>query len=295
MKSDALFKRTYNEVIDHLASIGRGESIPSELKLSQHFGVSRTTIRKVLEALARRGAISGKGRQRYVGSIRRNLPRYTRKEVVPTAARVESKFMEWMLRDDAIPGTVINELELARKFGFATTAIREFLNRFQRFGLIEKRPRSGWILKGFTQSFALELFEIREMFELRSARAFVGLPEDAEQWKELDALRDEHTHLLDEAETRFFDFSDLDRRFHLLINSALPNRFIDGFYDIITLVFHYHYQWNKKDERKRNERAMREHLAYIDALRSGSVAAVEQACRIHMNSAKNTMLSATDS
>jgi DNA-binding GntR family transcriptional regulator len=293
MKSDALFKRTYNEVVDHLIEIGRGEAVPSEVKLSQHFGVSRTTIRKVLEALAQRGAVAGQGRQRYVGSIRRNLPRYARKEVIPTAAQVESKFMEWMLRDNAIPGTAINELELARKFGFATTAIREFLNRFQRFGLIEKRQRSGWILKGFTPSFALELFEIREMFELRSARAFAQLPRDAEQWKMLAALREEHTRLLDEAETRFFDFSDLDRRFHLLVNSAASNRFIDGFYDVITLVFHYHYQWNKQEERKRNERAMREHLAYIDALNSGSLAEVEQACRIHLHSAKTTMLLAT--
>ena len=85
--------------------------------------------------------------------------------------------MEWMLRDNARPGTLINELELARQFGVATTGIREFLNRFQRFGLIEKRPNAGWVFKGFTTSFALELFEIREMFELRSAKAFAALPE----------------------------------------------------------------------------------------------------------------------
>ena len=120
------------------------------------------------------------------------------------------------------------------------------------------------------------------------------MPRQAAQWKELAAIREEHTRLLDEAATRFFDFSDLDRRFHLLINSAAPNRFIDGFYDIITLVFHYHYQWNKQEERKRNERAMREHLAYIDALMGGSLKAVEQACRTHLHSAKTSMLRATD-
>ena len=30
-----------------------------------------------------------------------------------------------------------------------------------------RRPNAGWLFKGFTPSFALELFEIREMFELR--------------------------------------------------------------------------------------------------------------------------------
>ena len=127
------------------------------------------------------------------------------------------------------PGTAINELELARRFGIATTGIREFLNRFQRFGLIEKRPNAGWLFKGFTASFALEFFEIREMFELRSARAFAALPESSRLWRQLEALREEHLVLVKEIERRYHDFSDLDSRFHRLINSAAPNRFIDEF------------------------------------------------------------------
>ncbi len=152
------------------------------------------------------------------------------------------------------------------KFGVATTGIREFLNRFQRHGLIEKRPNAGWVFKGFTTSFALELFEIREMFELRSARAFAALPADVAALASAgEALREEHLRSSRDR-WRYHDFSDLDSRFHRLVNTASPNRFIDGFFDLITLIFHYHYQWNKRDERQRNEVAIREHLAYIDAL-----------------------------
>ena len=114
------------------------------------------------------------------------------------AAQVEKRFMEWMLRGQCASGHSINELELARQFGVATTGIREFLNRFQRFGLIEKRPNAGWVFKGFTPGFALELFEIREMFELRSARAFAALPDGSPHWQQLEALRDEHVALLSE-------------------------------------------------------------------------------------------------
>jgi DNA-binding GntR family transcriptional regulator len=78
------------------------------------------------------------------------------------------------------------------------------------------------------------------MFELRSARAFVALSESSPLWQQIEALREEHLALLREIEHRFHDFSDLDSRFHRLINSAAPNRFIDGFYDVITLIFHYH-------------------------------------------------------
>jgi DNA-binding GntR family transcriptional regulator len=221
------------------------------------------------------------------------MQRFPEAETVPMAAQVETRFMEWMLRDNARPGTAINELELARQFGVATSGIREFLNRFQRFGLIEKRPSAGWVFKGFTADFALELFEIREMFELRSARAFVALHESSPLWQQIEALREEHLSLLREIEHRYHDFSDLDSRFHRLINSAAPNRFIDGFYDVITMIFHYHYQWNKHDERQRNEVAIREHLTYIEALLGRNVSIVELACRAHLSSAKETLIRST--
>ena len=201
--------------------------------------------------------------------------------------------MEWILRSNMRPGTMINELELARRFGVATTGIREFLNRFHRFGLIEKRPNAGWVFKGFTADFALDLFEIREMFELRSARAFAALPESSLLWQKMEALRNDHQALLCDIEQRFHDFSDLDSRFHGLINAAAPNRFIDSFYELITLIFHYHYQWNKQDERQRNEVAIREHLTYIDALYSRNSSLVELACRAHLTSAKETLMRST--
>ncbi len=91
-----------------------------------------------------------------------------------------------------------------------------------------------------------------------------------------------HETLLAEIDARYQDFSDLDSRFHRLINAAAPNRFIDGFYDVITLIFHYHYQWNKRDERQRNEAAIREHLTYIDALLDRESVIIERACRAHL-------------
>ena len=293
MKTDTLFKRAFNEALDLVSKLGDGKLLPSENSLSAQLGVSRTTVRKVLSALAARGVVTGSGRQRLVRSAREAMQRFPEAETVPMAAQVEKRFMEWMLRDNARPGTAINELELARQFGVATTGIREFLNRFQRFGLIEKRLNGGWVFKGFTASFALELFEIREMFELRSARAFAALPGSAPLWQQIEALRAEHLCLLREIEHRYHDFSDLDSQFHGLINSAAPNRFIDGFHDVITVIFHYHYQWNKHDERQRNEVAIREHVTYIEALLSRNVSIVELACRAHLTSAKETLIRST--
>ncbi len=293
MKTDTVYKRAFNDAVGLIAALREGEALPSENHLSAQLGVSRTTVRKVLSTLSTRGILAGNGRQRVVRSAGAATQTFPEAETVPMSAQVEKRFMEWILRDNARPGSTINELELARQFGVATTGIREFLNRFQRFGLIEKRPNAGWVFKGFTADFALELFEIREMFELRSAMAFAALPGGSLHWRQLGGLREEHVSLLREVDARFHDFSDLDSRFHQLVNSAAPNRFIDGFYDIITLIFHYHYQWNKQDERQRNEVAIREHIAYIDALLGREAARIEKACRTHLASAKETLMRAT--
>jgi DNA-binding GntR family transcriptional regulator len=293
MKTDAVFKRAFNSAMELIAGLEDGASLPSENDLSVQLGVSRTTVRKVIAALSERGLVRGAGRLRNVMPSAGLDFRYPETETVAMADQVERRFMEWMLRDDAHPGTAINERELARQFGVATTGIREFLNRFHRFGLIERRPNAGWVFKGFTRSFALELFEIREMFELRSAKAFAGLSRGSPLWARLTVLRLEHLALLDDIEWRYHDFSDLDNRFHRLVNAAVPNRFVDGFYDLITLIFHYHYQWNKRDERQRNEVAIREHLAYIDALFGQHGGAVEAACRAHLASARETLMRST--
>ena len=293
MKTDTVFKKAFNDALDLVSKLKDREPLPSENTLSARLGVSRTTVRKVLARLSERGLVVGSGVQRMVCLTRVQMNRFPEAETVPTSDQVERQFMEWMLRDNASPGTMINELDLARRFGVATTSIREFLNRFQRFGLIEKRPNAGWVFKGFTPAFALELFEIREIFEMRSAKAFAALPTTSPLWDELDSLQREHLALLETIDCRYPDFSDLDSRFHRLVNLASPNRFIDGFFEIITMIFHYHYQWNKHDERQRNEVAVREHLTYMEALQGGSSSIVESACHAHLDSARETLLRST--
>jgi DNA-binding GntR family transcriptional regulator len=294
MKTDTIYKRAYNDALDLLEQIDLGTELPTENQLAAQMEISRTTVRKVLGSFKERGLISAGLPRIKLRSSAAAKQRYPEAETVPISAQVEKSFMQWILKDDPRPGTVINELELARKFGIATTIIREFLNRFQRFGLIERRRSAGWVFRGFTTSFALELFEIREMYELRSARCFAELPETSPSWRELLAIRQAHMDLLEDIDRRYHDFSELDSQFHRLVSSASPNRFIDSFYDIITLVFHYHYQWKKHDERQRNEVAIGEHLAYIDALLRRDIQAIETACRAHLQSARVTLIRSTE-
>jgi len=292
MKTDSTYKRAFNDALDIVKVLDPGAELPSEAKLGATLFVSRTTVRKVLKSFAEKGLIEVHDGRRMRSHAAADANKFPTGETIATSEQVETRFLQWMLRDNAQPGTSINELELARQFGVATNVVREFLNRFQRFGLIEKRVGTGWVFKGFTTSFARELFEIREMFELRSVRAFAGLEPTSPLWSRLCDLRTRHEALLGDIDTDYRSFSDLDSEFHRLINGVIPNRFIDSFFDIITMIFHYHYQWNKIDERQRNEVAAHEHLVYIDALLSRDVRRAERACAAHLASAKGSLMRA---
>ena len=290
MRGETVFKQTFNRTLEYLTASELKRPLPSENILTERLKASRTTVRKVLQELRARRIIKGSAANWLVARHAKPVDYFPDNETVTTSVQVEKKFMEWMLRGDRKAGDNVNGLELARQFEVSTSAIREYLNRFSRFGLIERRPNSSWIIRGFTKEFALELFEIREMFETRSAIAFANQSENSSTWQSLRKLEREHRVLLKKISNRYQDFSDLDERFHRLVNNASNNRFIVDFYDIISLIFHYHYQWNKVDEKQRNRAAVVEHLDYIDALFSRDPQRIELACKSHLNSARKTLL-----
>ena len=286
-KQNTVFKDAYNRT---LKLIEETDTLPSEPELGGLLSVSRTTVRAVLTRLGDVGLVAWDKRSKTVLRRPEQADYFPDEETNSLSEIIERSFMRRILAGGAQPGMQINELELAREIGIGTTSVREFLIRFSRFGLIEKRPNSHWVLKGFTREFALELTEVREMFELRSAAAFVHLAEDHPAWAELKAVEAQHHALLADIDNRCTEFSELDERFHLLVQKASSNRFIIDFYDIISIVFHYHYQWNKTNARARNQRALEEHLDYIRALFSRDPAKIEKACRQHLKSARETLL-----
>ncbi|MFB2552985.1 GntR family transcriptional regulator [Ensifer soli] len=286
-KQNTVFKDAFNRC---LSLIAETRTLPSEPELGAQLKVSRTTVRAILTRMEALGLVEWDKRAKTVLRAPRPADYFPAEETDSLSQIIERSFMRRILAGGAEPGMQINELELARDIGIGTTSVREFLIRFSRFGLIEKRPNSHWILKGFTREFALELTEVREMFELRSALGFAGLDARHPAWAELDDIEDVHRRLLHAIDSRYLEFSELDERFHLLVHRASSNRFIIDFYDIIAIVFHYHYQWNKTNQRERNGRAIEEHLDYIAALRSRDAAAIETACRRHLRSARETLL-----
>lgn len=290
-RTDARYREAYNKLLAICDALDNGCKLQSESALAEEMAVSRTVVRNALTRLQNQGVISWQGRDKTVIRASKDTDRLeTAKESV-SLEELEAAFLDWILRFDVPPGTSLNVTQLAKQFDVAPHTLQEFLASLSRLGLVERRPRGGWVLLGFTQEYALELSEFRMMLELNAVRQLVNLPPEHAVWQELVTLRQQHVDLLLHIDKKYHDFSRLDEMFHTTINGVVKNRFVHEFQKVISLIFHYHYQWDKSGERLRNEAAIQEHLRCIDALESRDEALAIEAATRHLATSKETLLS----
>lgn len=288
-RTDHRLRAAHNRLLNDCAGLGPGAALPSEARLAETLGVSRSIVRGVLSEFGRRGLLHWKGREKVLLRPPGPADRLaTREETAPDA--LERRFLDWILRFDVPPGTALNMTQLARDLGVTPRGLAEFLSGWSRFGLVERRPRGGWRLMGFTAEFAVELSDLRTLLEIDAVRHLVTLPPAHPLWAEMDGLREDHLDLLERIDRDFHDFSRLDQRFHATVTGVVRNRFIAEFQKVVSLIFHYHYQWDKADERQRNEAATLEHLRWIEAMQARDGAAAEHAARAHLATSKQTLL-----
>ncbi len=289
-RTDERFREAYNALLSICKNLPLEAQLPSELALADDLDVSRTVIRSALQRLDAEGIIRWSGRQKQLlrKPVASDRVRVRSEPVSPD--ELERRFLDWILRFDVPPGTPLNVTDLARQFRVSAHALQEFLASLSRFGLVQRRRKGGWELLGFTRDFAVELSDFRTILELNAVSQLVRLPDDHDIWPELDRLDAAHRALAAEIETKYHDFSLLDEQFHATIDGVVKNRFVAEFQKVISLVFHYHYQWDKKDELDRNAAAIAEHLRIIEALRTRDESAALTAARMHMTTSKQTLL-----
>ncbi len=290
-RTDERFRTAFNALLDYCGTLKRGDELPSELALARHLEVSRTVVRSALDRLRDEGIIAWMGRNKSLLRTPKKSDRLVVQSDQISQEELERQFLDWILRFDVPPGTSLNVTELARKFRVPAYGLQEFLASLSRFSLVSRRPRGGWELVGFTLDYALELSDFRLMLELNAVSHLIALPDDHAIWKRLAELADEHRRLAEDIDERYHDFSGLDERFHTAIGGVVRNRFVAEFQKVITLIFHYHYQWDKTDERERNLAAIGEHLRLIEALQARDEAAATSAARDHLLTSKQTLVS----
>lgn len=291
-KPPLIFKRSTNTLLRYLnASVAVGDALPSEQRMAELTQGSRTAVRSSLAYLHSRGLIAALRDRRLLRKPQAD-DYFDEAELQSGAVRIQEVLMERIYRNDLPPGADFSEAELARAAGASTISVREFLIGFSRFGLIEKKPQGGWRLCAFDRTFATELEQVRRMFELAAVEQLVSLPAGHPAFEQLDDLIRRHDALKACLPDNYADFPALDRELHTFLIGLLNNRFAFSLNDLVSLVFHYHYQWDKGEERPRIQHAVQEHLVLLRALARRDRAAALAAMNKHLDSARRTMLDA---
>ncbi|NRA85880.1 MAG: GntR family transcriptional regulator [Rhizobiales bacterium] len=290
-RTDAVFRNSFNGLIKICNKLKVNDKLDPESTLATKLDVSRTVIRSVLQAFVKLNIIKISGRTKTLIRMPNKNDLLTIQERTISLGQLETDFLNWLLHFDVPPNTILNVTKVSKQFSVAPHTLQEFFSGLSRFGLIERRAKGGWILRGFTKNFAIELSDFRVVLEINAIRHLIKLPENHPIWSQLGELKNKHNDLLRNIDQNFHDFSQLDELYHITINKIVKNRFVEEFQKIISLIFHYHYQWDKTEERSRNEAAIKEHIKTIEALLNKDEILAIDCAKKHLNTSKQTLLS----
>ena len=287
-----LIEDTVNKILSYIDDSDAVE--PLVLKdntLAKACHVSRTTIRAALKIVEEKRIITIEGSAKTVVRKPEAQDFFDVSEQVSSKEEIiEKYFLQLIHQGKLLPGEKFSELELAKATGCTTITVREFLIKFSRFNLIEKEPRAKWQMVKFDEKFATELTEFRRILEMSSITKLLAKPKSDKIWQRLAVLLDRHKDVLDDVDNRYLEFSQLDRDLHFIIQEASDNRFYSQFFDVVSLICHYHYQWDKSDEKERNKVALKEHIEILTYLLAGDTTGVISSLENHLNTSKQTLL-----
>lgn len=281
-----------NQMIEGIRGGHLRSPLPSQAALAEMYNISRTTVRHTLAHLDRRGVLEKVGDD-YV--IVRPPQAEDGFECVSHSLEDQDKqfkkaFYQMINQKQLRAGDSFSELQLSRIANVSPLVVREFLLHFSRYNLIETVKRGQWRMKKFDQNYAEQLFELRQMLETHALSRFINLPADDERWLQARELLSRHRQLRESISDSYRLFSQLDRDFHGLILSAANNPFFNQSLEIISVIFHFHYQWDETDLKQRNIIAIEEHMIILSALICRNDQEAINALHRHLDTAKQSMI-----
>lgn len=176
-----------------------------------------------------------------------------------------------IIRCELMPGEVVPEVELARRFGLGRAATRAAADRLSVIGLLKPIRRSGYEVKPIYLRDVNDLFQARSILETACVRLAAGKV-NAADLRRLDRLCNVRYQLQDADSTE--RFLQANSEFHLFIASTVGNeriiRMLAGVLAEMERLFHFGLRL-----RNRTDEIRHEHKALIEALVSGDAEAAE--------------------
>ena len=192
--------------------------------------------------------------------------------------RLRESIEEEIATGKLLPGSRLDEVELAARFGVSRTPIRDALNLLLGEGLIENKARRGAVVAQITPKRLLEMFEVMAELEAMCARLAARRMTD----EELAAFAVIHEECRSAAESRDADaYFYANERFHFALYTASHNAFL--FEEAASLQRKLRpYRRLQLRVRNRVQRSFDEHQAILDALRAGDMELAVASVRNHV-------------
>lgn len=177
-----------------------------------------------------------------------------------------------------LPGTHLDENELATRFGVSRTPIREALSQLAGEGLVEMRPRRGAVVAQASAQRLVEMFEVMAELEAMCARLAVRRVTE----EELVAIETLHEACRSAAGQRDPDaYFYANEAFHHALYSAGHNVFLSEQAQALQRKLRP-YRRLQLRVRDRMQNSFQEHQDIVDALRAGDAERAVASVRAHV-------------
>lgn len=206
-------------------------------------------------------------------------------DVLTHADRAFQALQSDITKGDIKPGTKISETELANRYGISRGPLREAMQRLEGRGLIERIPHVGTRVVSLNLNELLEIYQVREALEGLACRlAAENMTDD--EISSLGLLLEKHAAdtQVQSGQAYFQKEGDLDFHYQIVKgakNEHLAKQILSELYHLLRM---YRYQCSLSEGRP--QRALKEHLAILDAIadRDGDLA--EMLMRKHIRQAR---------
>ena len=207
----------------------------------------------------------------------------------PLQEKVYNCIKEAIVNCEMLPGVVISEDALIKKFGTSRTPIREALLRLQRERLVVIFPRQGTFVSEISSRDISEIYELRLIIEPQIA----GISCSKLNSEVLKEFHDLFVRLDGNEDFSYLDWFRHDRDFHNYIVDSSGNDYLQQIYATIM----------NQDLRMRIiagkmplriGETNREHIMLLDALLEKDAAKAERLMRAHIIASRDTALRAVN-
>lgn len=188
---------------------------------------------------------------------------------------IANQLLKQVLNGELKPGDQVVESSYAEQFQISRSPVREAIYLLTMEGIIERVPRKGAFIKGYTLDEMNDLLDIRNALELLAVERLVQPSKEKELLKEMDAVVQQMRKVED-----FTEYVHLNYKFHYLILKLSKSNVLVDMYSKISLpllriqVIHF-------SSNKIIKKSVEEHKQIYNCLKKDDIVQLKSILRKH--------------